>query len=52
MPSMNAQSFTVRKLWPMFKSRSKVIDKVTHSKFMVPSERPCHRNMYAKYESP
>ena len=29
MPNMNAQSLTVRKLWPMFKSRSKVTVKVT-----------------------
>ena len=38
-PNMNTQSLTVRKLWPMFKSRSKV----TGSKFMVPLERPCHK---------
>ena len=29
MPNMNAQSVTVRKLWPMLKSRSKVRVKVT-----------------------
>ena len=48
---MNAQSLTVRKLWPMFKSRSKVTVKVTRSKFMLPLERPCHKDTFAKYES-
>ena len=37
--NMNVQSLTVRELWPMFKSRSKV----THSKFMELSERHCHK---------
>ena len=45
MPYMDALSLRIKKLWPMlkfFKSRSKVMVKVTHSKFMVPSERPFH----------
>ena len=41
MPNMNAQSLTIRKLWPMLKSSSKVT--VTHSTFMLPLERPCHK---------
>ena len=36
---MNAQFLAVRKLWPMFKIRSKV----TISTFIVLSERPCHK---------
>ena len=41
--NMNAQFLTVRNLWPMFKIRSKVTMKVKRSKFMVLSERPCHK---------
>ena len=41
MPNMNAQ--TVRELWQMFKIRSKVMVKVTSSKFKLLSERPCHK---------
>ena len=43
MPNMNAQSVTVGKLWPKFKSGSKVRVKVTYSKLMVSPERSCHR---------
>ena len=43
MQNMNTQSPTVSKLWPMFKSRLKVTDKVTHSKFVVLSDMPCHK---------
>ena len=35
MPNMNTQSLTVRKLWPMFRSRSKVTVNVSHLKFMT-----------------
>ena len=45
MPNMNGLSLMIEELWPMlkfFKSRSKVMVKVTFSKFMVLSERPCH----------
>ena len=49
MPNMNAQSLAVRKLWPMFKSRSNV---------MVPRQNLCYhwkglviRNISAKYEA-
>ena len=52
MPNMKAQSLTVRKLYPMFKSRSNVTVKVTHSKCMVLLEGLIIRNKYAKYESP
>ena len=44
-PNMN-ESLRIKKLWPMLKflkSRSKVTVKVTHSKFMVPLERPRHK---------
>ena len=46
MPNMKALSHRTLKLWTMlkfFKSRSKVTVKVTCSKFMVPSERSCHK---------
>ena len=46
MPNMNALSLRTKTLWPMLKflkSRSKVIVKVTCSKFMVPLERPRHK---------
>ena len=46
MPNMKALSHRIKKLWPMlkfFKSRSKVMVKVTCSKFMVPLERSCHK---------
>ena len=43
MPNMNPQSVTLKKFWQMFKSRSKVRVKVTHSTFMLPLERPCHK---------
>ena len=46
MPNMKALSLTIKKVWPMLKflkSRSKVTVKVTSSKFMVPSERSCHK---------
>ena len=55
MPNMNALSLRLKKLWPMlkiFKSRSKVMVKVTCSKFMVLSEGLVIRNTLAKYESP
>ena len=51
---MNAQSLTVRKLRLMFKSRSKIMVKVTHWKFVLPLERTCqkeHTCVFAKYES-
>ena len=46
MPNMKAFSHRIKELWQMlkfFKSRSKVTVKVTRSKCMVPSERPCHK---------
>ena len=43
LSNMNAQSLTVRKLWPMYKSRSKVRVNATRLKFMVPLEKPCHK---------
>ena len=49
MPNMKALSHRIKKLWPMlkfFKSRSKVTVKVTCSKFMVPSERSCHKSKF------
>ena len=44
--NIKAPSLRIKKLWPMlkfFKSRSKVTVKVTCSKFMIPSERSCHK---------
>ena len=38
MPNMNAQSLAVRKLWAMFKSRSKVMVK-SHVKIYVTIEK-------------
>ena len=47
MPNMKAIPLRTKELWPMlkvfFKSRSKVTVKVTCSKFIVPSERSCHK---------
>ena len=45
MPDIKALPLSTNELWPMFKffkSRSKVTVKVKCSKFMEPSERPCH----------
>ena len=55
MPDMNVLYLRMKKLWPMlkiFKSRSKVMVKVTCSKFMVLLEGLVIRNTHAKYESP
>ena len=55
MSNMNALSLKIKKLWPMlqiFKSRSKVIIKVTCSKFMILSEGLVISYTHAKYESP
>ena len=46
MQNMNALSLRIKKLWPMLKflkSRSRVMVKVTRSKFMVPLERSRHK---------
>ena len=53
MPNMNALSLRIKKVMANVKkvmanvkvceNRSKVKVKVTHSKFMVPLERPCHK---------
>ena len=46
MPNMKTLSHMIKKVWPMlkfFKSRSKVTVKVICSKFMVLSERSCHK---------
>ena len=55
IPYMNALSLRIKQLWPMlkiFKSRSKVMVKVTCSKFIILSKDLVIRNTHAKYERP
>ena len=49
---MSARSLTERKLWTMFKSKSRVMVNVTRPKIMVVLERPCINYTFAKYEGP
>ena len=51
MSNMKALLLSTSELWPMlkfFKSRSEVAVKVASSKFMIPSERPYHKEHACK----
>ena len=51
MAIINSQSLTVKKLYPMFKSRSKVTVKVTRSNSGYHRKSLVIRNTYAKYKA-